>query len=344
MTRRAGGAHLPAPTADRTPRRRRPGTRTGVAALVGLAGAGAVALGGPGPHGAPPAAAASTVDVAMVIDFGAGAPASLRVIVECLQMAAGSNGSQALAQLAQQLDEPSPSYNGSGLLCSLDGYPTSGCGTATGSGYDYWSYWHGTTGSWVYANAGPATTGVFQGDVEGWRFENPGSGTSSDPPPASPPDFAAICANAAPSPTTTTSAPAAAPPSTAPPAKATTGGSAGTAPGTTTGGANPAASAPGSGSTGNAPLATGPPVTGTTGATRATTTAPRSTTTAPSRHPTAHATAARRTTSARPAEALAATRHPASSDTPVLLGVFGGVALALGVAALVRSRRRARNP
>ena len=47
-----------------------------------------------------------------------------------------------------------PTYNESGLLCSIGGVPATGCGQQVADGYDYWSYWHGATGTWVYSEVG----------------------------------------------------------------------------------------------------------------------------------------------------------------------------------------------
>lgn len=37
-------------------------------------------------------------------------------------------------------------------------------------GYRYWSFWTVTDGAWRYAQLGPASTVVRDGDVQGWRF------------------------------------------------------------------------------------------------------------------------------------------------------------------------------
>ena len=80
-------------------------------------------------------------------------------------------------------------YSNSGLLCAIDNYPANGvqnCGQSVGSGdYDYWSYWHGASGSWVYASDGPAEQSVSSpaDDVEGWRFQTDEPDNPSDPPP-----------------------------------------------------------------------------------------------------------------------------------------------------------------
>ncbi len=154
------------------------------------------------------AGAATDVSVAFVVDFGG----ANKVQATCVQVPSSDNEYQALALFTQQEQEESPSYNNSGLLCSIGGMPGSGCGQSDGKGFIYWSYWHGDTGTWEYSNTGASATVHScntQGedcDVEGWRFEDPGSGNPNDPPPDAAADFADICA-ATPPPTTTTLSP-----------------------------------------------------------------------------------------------------------------------------------------
>ncbi len=103
----------------------------------------------------------------------------------------------------------------SGLLCSIDGVPKTGCGTASGGHYAYWSYWHGSGGTWSYSNSGPASGRVDSAIVEGWRYQPNGSGNPTDPPPRGPARATAVCVPAPPPTTpppttparTTTSAP-----------------------------------------------------------------------------------------------------------------------------------------
>ncbi len=180
------------------------GRRSGVAPAAMLAAAGVAAL---GPLGvttlAPMRAAASEVYVAVVVDFAgaSGAPAN---VVQCVQVPATSTDAQALAQAVNQ----QTTYNASGLLCAIAGYPPTGdatCTRASGQDYYFWSYWHGSTGSWVYASDGPAEQPVSDGDVEGWRYEDPGPASPSAAKPSVAPDYAAICPQATSA--TTTSAP-----------------------------------------------------------------------------------------------------------------------------------------
>jgi hypothetical protein len=182
------------------------------------------------------------VYVAVVVDFGNGS--SLSTVSKCVPVA--SNGHDADA-LAAAVGTDNVAYASSGLLCAIDNYPANGvqnCGVSVGSGdYDYWSYWHGATGTWVYANDGPGEQPVSSpaDDVEGWRFQLNEPDTPGSPPPDVTPSYAQIC-NAStevpppPGPsapattTTTTNAPVA--PSVAPTtAKTSTGAAPGAAPG-----------------------------------------------------------------------------------------------------------------
>ncbi len=64
-------------------------------------------------------------------------------------------------------------------------------GTAQASAYRYWSYWQGSTGTWVAAMTGPGDYSVVDRDVQGWRF-----GITADlpsVPPDNSPDFATLC-------------------------------------------------------------------------------------------------------------------------------------------------------
>jgi len=85
--------------------------------------------------------------IAVVIDFGTGGGAH-QPVVECVHEPQGATSGQALNDALAKANLPLPSYdaNGSGLLCSLGGYPTQGCGVQTPSGYQYWAYFHGDTG------------------------------------------------------------------------------------------------------------------------------------------------------------------------------------------------------
>jgi hypothetical protein len=145
---------------------------------------------------------APTVRVAVVIDFGPSARMSPRIVIKCPKVPAGTNGATVLASVADSFHVPAPTYAASGLLCSIDGYPSTGCGTLTSAGYAYWSYWHGGR-HWSYANVGPAEWTVTNDDVEGWRFEDHGAANPSDAAPALPSDFETVCADAATSPAPT---------------------------------------------------------------------------------------------------------------------------------------------
>jgi hypothetical protein len=158
------------------------------------------------------AGAAAEVSVAFVVDFGGGSAP----VVGCVKVPAGDNGYDALAAFTAQERESAPIYNSSGLLCSINDIPGNTpavCGQVVPGGYDYWSYWHGSTGAWTYANSG-AFGAVQSGDVEGWRYEDPGASKPTDPKPAATPDYTSICGVPSSAPVTTPSA--AAPTTTAP--------------------------------------------------------------------------------------------------------------------------------
>ena len=134
--------------------------------------------------------ASGQIVAAVVTDFGG---ANGKIIVTCVVTRPGDSGAQVLAAQAALLGYPAPRYDqsGSGLLCAIDGYPASGCGTQSGSHYAYWAYWHGGK-RWQYASDGPGEWKVSKADVEGWRFEPDGSATPADPPPRAPSSSAAL--------------------------------------------------------------------------------------------------------------------------------------------------------
>jgi hypothetical protein len=134
------------------------------------------------------------VYVAVVVDFGNGS--SMTSVSKCVPVASNAHDADALAAA---VGSDNVAYASSGLLCAIDNYPVNGvqnCGQSVGSGdFDYWSYWHGATGSWVYANDGPAEQSVSSpaDDVEGWRFQVSEPDTSAGPVPGVAPSYAQIC-------------------------------------------------------------------------------------------------------------------------------------------------------
>lgn len=198
-------------------------------AIALLAGVGVAAA--PTPASASPSAPCeqsssrqATAHVAVVIDFGGG-----NVSTACVPIGDGSTGIDLLNARAAQLGVPGPRFNPvNGLLCGIDGYPSTGCAERTANGYAYWSYWNGDSGNWVYSNVGPGSRRMHEGTVEGWRFQS-GTGAASDQAPSAGASHSAICPPA----TTTTTA---APTTTVPPTVATTQPTtAATAPATTVG-------------------------------------------------------------------------------------------------------------
>jgi hypothetical protein len=142
------------------------------------------------------------VPVAVVIEFGPRSRIRPSVVVKCLKVRPGSSGADVLTEVASLEQLPAPTYAPSGLLCSIDGYPTNGCDDESGANYAYWSYWHGGS-TWSYANVGPAEFTVTAGDVEGWRWQPGGNGSSADPAPSLTSRFASVCDRAAVVPTGT---------------------------------------------------------------------------------------------------------------------------------------------
>ncbi len=302
-----------------------------VLTAVLCAGAVSAALAAGGPDALVPfadaAGAASEVSVAFVVDFGSLGPP----VVGCVQVPAGDNGYYALSAFTAEHGEAAPIYNSADLLCSINGAPANAptvCGAQVPGGYDYWSYWHGTTGSWVYASTG-AFADVQSGDVEGWRYETDGHSNPSDPPPASVPAYSSICGSVTSAPSSpTTSVPsvppttAAAPVAVAPvtPVRAPPQARPGTAPAATTTTATPAASGvPGSASG----------LGGATGGGSSVTTSPG---TSPRSGPQAQ--------SLRATPAAVDTQGADNSTIPTLIGAL--LVLALAGGAVIGWRRRAR--
>ena len=308
--------------------------RLGSAAL--FVGAASAALALAGPDALVPfrevAGAAAEVSVAFVVDFGgSGAP-----VVACVNVPSSDNGYQALAAFVQQENLAAPTYAPSGLLCSINGIPSTGCGQVNPDGtYAYWSYWRlGAGGSWSYGTGRPPNPVPQSGDVEGWRFEAHGSANPNDPPPAAAPDYAALCPDAL-TPTPATAAPAT--PTTVAatqqPAVAASPGS----PASPTSGRQ-AATAGGS--------ASAPPA----GAHPSTTTAapgPTAGTTAPLSGGSAAATTPTTPTSNGNTESLGAVNaatHNAGGNSAFPLVIGGSVIAVLVAAAMVRWRKRPRMP
>lgn len=167
----------------------------------------------------------ANICVGMVVDAtrvsGPGSPYGTDTY--CATTPRGSTGSDVLDVRAAALHRPPPVYQ-RGLLCSIDGYPTTGCGDSDGhGGYRYWAYWHREPGaaSWTYAGTGPDGYQPPDGETEGWAFQNGGPEGQVKPPLVDP---ASVCtqadrdaaaasstSSAAPTSAAATSAPASAP-------------------------------------------------------------------------------------------------------------------------------------
>lgn len=192
------------PWAERTAPRnvRGAGTRARVLLWGLFVGAAAAVLAPVGPGALVPLKLAiasadsvgNDVYVAVVVDFGNGSGKS--TVTKCVPVPSNARDSDALAAA---VGSSNVAYASSGLLCAIDSYPSNGvqnCGQSVGSGnYDYWSYWHGSSGSWVYANNGPTEQSVSSpgNDVEGLEFQLNEPDNGSDPPPTESPSYASIC-------------------------------------------------------------------------------------------------------------------------------------------------------
>lgn len=138
--------------------------------------------------------AATTIYVAVVIDFGDGPSTPSAPITKCVPV---QQGSTLLDALTQAVGLSNVTFATSGLLCTIDGYPTaqvsSSCGQAVSGGYRYWSFWTSTSGNWSYAKVGAGSIVATTGAVEGWRFEYNGTGNSNDAAPTVAANFQTIC-------------------------------------------------------------------------------------------------------------------------------------------------------
>lgn len=314
--------------------------------------AAAAALALAGPYALKPfadaAGAATEVGVAFVLDFGG----DRGQVVGCVHVPASDNRYDALAAFTQQEHLAAPTYNDSGLLCSIGGIPVSGCGQQVGNRYIYWSYFTGPTttdgpGPWTYSSTGafapvgactPASGGaLIDCDVEGWRFQDPGTGLPNDPPPRTPADYAAICLSSVT--TTTTTAPTTTSPTPTAPTSPAAGPTTTVAPSGhgTPNGSVATTTLP----SGSAVTTTTPPTGSGTGGARATGTAENatghtSTTTSPPRSGAdGHAEAVGST----PASA-----HPSGGSGSIPLLVGGVLVAVLIAASLLRWRKRPRMP
>ncbi len=277
------------------------------------------------------------VYVAVVVDFGNGSATT--TVSKCVPVASNAHDADALAAA---VGSDNVAYASSGLLCAIDNYPGNGvqnCGQSVGSGdYDYWSYWHGATGSWVYANDGPGEHSVSSpaDDVEGWRFQVDEPDTAGGPAPGVAPSYAQIC-NAS------TEVPPPQGPS-APPTTTTTPSAAPTAPSVT-----PTTAKTGTGAVAGATTSTavstkaksgsGPATTTTTAAGATTTTAPASGASGGTARTGSHGSPdAHRSAVASAATHQSSGGAPSSNLLPVI--VIAVVVAALGGFALFRWRRK----
>ncbi|MFJ8430272.1 SCO2322 family protein [Kitasatospora sp. NPDC094019] len=69
-----------------------------------------------------------------------------------------------------------------------------GAAQAQAAGYRYWSFWRWSDGGWAYQQQGPAVHVPVDGEVEGWRFAVSPDGGQQAARPGTAGDFAAVCA------------------------------------------------------------------------------------------------------------------------------------------------------
>lgn len=302
--------------------------RSGLLTAGMLLGAVGAALAPAGPTALVPfkdlaASAASDIYVAVVIDFGSGS--STKTVEQCVPVPANGTDADALSV------DNSVGYNNTGLVCSIDGYPANGtqeCTRSKGSEYYFWSYWHGSSGSWSYAENGPAGETVSPGDVEGWMYQNPGPANPTAPPPGPAPDYAQICGTG----TTTTTV------STTTPTSTTTTSGTSTTPTSTAGTSHTGTSTTSPGTKPNVPTTSGGGG-GPKGSSAASTTT-TTTTASPSGSSSSHSPSHRST---HPDPSAQSARHSSrgSGGSPLLpLVLVALIIAALAIGAVVLWRRR----
>lgn len=128
-------------------------------------------------------AATSSDCVGVVVDRGNGT-----VRTACVAYTGNLTGQQVLQEAGVKL-----SFDSSGFICQLDGYPT----TCKSDLSHYWSYYHRAAGAavsaWTYSKQGAADYRVQPGETEGWRYVN----GEQQPPLPEPVDYQQLVANLA---------------------------------------------------------------------------------------------------------------------------------------------------
>jgi hypothetical protein len=160
--------------------------------LAPLALAGALVA---GPGAIPACAAAGGPHAALVVATGD------RVLRACVTLDASSVTAIHVIELAHAQDglEYRLGFGGQ-AVCALAGVG-SDSGDCFGSYPDYWGFWAGIHGAWVWSGSGAGSALIHDGDVEGWSWGSGDTGTTHPPPP--PTTEASVCGASVPQPSPT---------------------------------------------------------------------------------------------------------------------------------------------
>ena len=105
----------------------------------------------------------------------------------CAKVRAGATGVDVLQAAGHRV-----TFRSDGLLCTIDGLPSTGCSAVDDT--HYWAYFHRApeSRSWSYSNEGPSTYRPVNDSTEGWVYDD---GTKLEPRPV---PYHAICPPEAP--------------------------------------------------------------------------------------------------------------------------------------------------
>src|SRR3954467_9482549 len=134
----------------------------GVGRLLLLAAVSVAVVGPLAP--APAATAASTICVALVVDF---TPLSGGVDSGCTRVPQGANGYDVLRAGGHTFE-----ICANGIIGTIDGQPANGCRIKDNT--HFWGYWHRKPGSrtWTFSTFGAGGYHPVEGSTEGWVWED----------------------------------------------------------------------------------------------------------------------------------------------------------------------------